>query len=144
MHTMLLIVSVAFQVVGNANALMQSEDWAALIADAKARKCFMDLDSIPKDFLPMKAPSNTPGRNSSNNIRNMRTGGPRPRHLDMFPEPRAGVNIRPDEDEQPNSVPRNGSYRNLDDFGRPGDRPRDNMQFGVPRRPNSSNGRREV
>ncbi|GJN20324.1 hypothetical protein PR202_gb07689 [Eleusine coracana subsp. coracana] len=89
----------ALWVVGNANALMQSEDWAALIADAKARKCFMDLESIPKDFLPMKGPSNTPG---------------------------------------------NGSYRNLDDFGRPGDRPRDNMQFGVPRRPNSSNGRREV
>nr|CAB3495046.1 unnamed protein product [Digitaria exilis] len=132
------------KVVGNANALMQSEDWAALIADAKARKCFMDLDSIPKDFLPMKVPSNTPGRSSSNNIRNMRTGGPRPRHLDMFPEPRAGMGIRPDEDDRPNSVPRNGSYRNLDDFGRPVDRPRDSMQFGVPRRPNSSNGRREV
>jgi len=135
----------ALWVVGNANALMQSEDWASLIADAKARKCFMDLDSIPKDFLPMKVPSNTPGRNSSNNIRNMRTGGgPRPRHLDMFSEPRAGMNMRPDEDERLNSVPRNGSYRNLDDFGRPGDRPRDNLQFGVPRRPNSSNGRREV
>ncbi|KAJ1256198.1 hypothetical protein BS78_K066200 [Paspalum vaginatum] len=135
----------ALWVVGNANALMQSEDWAALIADAKARKCFMDLDSIPKDFLPMKGPSNTPGRNSSNNnIRNMRTGGPRPRHLDMFPEPRAGMNMRADEDERPNSVPRNGSYRNFDDFGRAGDRPRDNQPFGVPRRPNSSNGRREV
>ncbi|XP_066375474.1 probable helicase MAGATAMA 3 [Miscanthus floridulus] len=135
----------ALWVVGNANALMQSEDWASLIADAKARKCFMDLDSIPKDFLPMKVPSNTPGRNSSNNIRNMRTGGgPRPRHLDMFSEPRAGMNMRPDEDERLNSVTRNGSYRNLDDFGRPGDRPRDNLQFGVPRRPNSSNGRREV
>ena len=54
------------------------------------------------------------------------------------------MNIRPDEDERLNSVTRNGSYRNLDDFGRPGDRPRDNLQFGVPRRPNSSNGRREV
>ncbi|AQK65976.1 P-loop containing nucleoside triphosphate hydrolase superfamily protein [Zea mays] len=135
----------ALWVVGNANALMQSEDWASLIADAKARKCFMDLDCIPKDFLPMKVPSNTPGRNSSNNIRNMRTGGgPRPRHLDMFSEPRTGMNMRPDEDERLNSVPRNGSYRNLDDFVRPGDRPRDNLQFGVPRRPNSSNGRREV
>ncbi|XP_078436793.1 uncharacterized protein LOC144707525 [Wolffia australiana] len=41
----------ALWVVGNASALMQSEDWAALIADAKARKCFMDVDSIPKDFL---------------------------------------------------------------------------------------------
>ena len=54
------------------------------------------------------------------------------------------MNMRPDEDERLNSVTRNGSYRNLDDFGRPGDRPRDNLQFGVPRRPNSSNGRREV
>lgn len=134
----------ALWVVGNANALMQSEDWAALIADAKERKCFMDLDSIPKDFLPMKVPSNTPGRSSSNNIRNMRTGGPRPRHLDMFPEPRAGMNMRADEDERPSSFPRTSSYRNFDDFGRPGDRPRDNLQFGVPRRPNSSNGRREV
>ncbi|TVU31388.1 hypothetical protein EJB05_23072 [Eragrostis curvula] len=134
----------ALWVVGNANALMQSEDWAALIADAKARKCFMDLESIPKDFLPTKVPSNTPGRNASNNIRNMRTGGPRPRHLDMLPESRTGMSMRADEDERPNSVPRNGSYRNLDEFGRPGDRSRDNMQFGVPRRPNSSHGRREV
>ncbi|ONM00624.1 P-loop containing nucleoside triphosphate hydrolase superfamily protein [Zea mays] len=133
----------ALWVVGNANALMQSEDWASLIADAKARKCFMDLDSIPKDFLPMRVPSNTPGRNSSNNIR--RTGGgPRPRRLDMFSEPRAGMNMRPDEYERLNSVPRNGSYRNLDDFVHPGDRSRDNMQFGHPRRPNASNGRREV
>ncbi|KAL6642551.1 hypothetical protein ACP70R_020732 [Stipagrostis hirtigluma subsp. patula] len=136
----------ALWVVGNASALMQSEDWAALIGDAKARKCFMDLDSIPKDFLPVKVLSNTPGRNASNNIRNMRNGGPRPRHLDMLPESRGGMNMmRADEDERPNSVPRNGSYRNLDDFGRPGDRPRDNLQFGIPRRPNSSNGsRREV
>ncbi|XP_062200602.1 uncharacterized ATP-dependent helicase C29A10.10c-like isoform X2 [Phragmites australis] len=134
----------ALWVVGNANALTQSEDWAALIADAKARKCFMDLDSIPKDFQPMKVPSITPGRNPSNNIRNLRTGGPRPRHSDMLPEPRPGMGMRADEDERPNSVPRNGSYRNLDDFGRPGDRPRDNLQFGIPRRPNSSNGRREV
>lgn len=141
MYGMVLIIFVVFQVVGNANALMQTEDWAALIADAKARKCFMDLDSIPKDF--MKISSNTPGRNSSNNIRNMRTGGPRPRHLDMLPEPRVGMRI--EEDERSSSVPRNGSYRNLDDLGRPGERSRDNLQFGMPRRPNSSNGsRREV
>ncbi|XP_052134449.1 uncharacterized protein LOC127753031 [Oryza glaberrima] len=132
----------ALWVVGNAGALMQSEDWALLIADAKARKCFMDLDTIPKDFLAMKI-SNTPGRNTSNNIRNMRTGGPRPRHLEMLPDSR--VSMRPDEDERSNSVPRNGSYRNLDDLGRPGDRSRDNLPFGMPRRPNSSNGsRREV
>ncbi|KAL5225398.1 hypothetical protein ABZP36_012037 [Zizania latifolia] len=132
----------ALWVVGNANSLMQSEDWAALIADAKARKCFIDLDSIPKDFLAMKI-SNIPGRNTSNNIRNIRTGGPRPRHLEMLPESR--VSISPDEDERSSSVLRNGSYRNLDDLGRPGDRARDNLPFGIPRRPNSSNGsRREV
>ena len=51
--SMLLRVSIAFQVVGNADTLMQSEDWAALIADAKARKCFMDLDSILKDFFSL-------------------------------------------------------------------------------------------
>uniref|UniRef100_A0A0E0QVR9 Cytochrome b561 domain-containing protein n=1 Tax=Oryza rufipogon TaxID=4529 RepID=A0A0E0QVR9_ORYRU len=129
----------ALWVVGNAGALMQSEDWALLIADAKARKCFMDLDTIPKDFLAMKI-SNTPGRNTSNNIRNMRTGGPRLRHLEMLPDSR--VSMRPDEDERSNSVPRNGSYRNLDDLGRPGDRSRDNLPFGMPRRPNSSNGSR--
>lgn len=122
---------------------MQSEDWAALVADAKARKCFMDLDSIPKDFLAMKISSNTPGRNSSNNIRNSRTGGPRPRHLDMLPDPRIGM--RADEDERPNFVPRNASYRTLDDLGRSADRSRESFQFGVVRRPNSSNGsRREV
>jgi senataxin len=133
----------ALWVVGNANALVQSEDWAALVADAKARKCFMDLDSIPKDFLAMKISSNTPGRNSSNNIRNSRTGGPRPRHLDMLPDPRIGM--RADEDERPNFVPRNASYRTLDDLGRSGDRSRESLQFGVVRRPNSSNGsRREV
>ncbi|XP_037459597.1 uncharacterized ATP-dependent helicase C29A10.10c-like [Triticum dicoccoides] len=133
----------ALWVVGNASALMQSEDWAALVADAKARKCFMDLDSIPKDFLAMKISSNTPGRNSSNNPRNLRTGGPRPRHLDMLPDPRIGM--RADEDERPNSVPRNASYRNLDDLGRSGDRSRESLQFGVAKRPNSSNGsRREV
>uniref|UniRef100_A0A452Y831 Uncharacterized protein n=1 Tax=Aegilops tauschii subsp. strangulata TaxID=200361 RepID=A0A452Y831_AEGTS len=133
----------ALWVVGNASALMQSEDWAALVADAKARKCFMDLDSIPKDFLAMKISSNTPGRNTSNNLRNLRTGGPRPRHLDMLPDPRIGM--RADEDERPNSVPRNASYRNLDDLGRSGDRSRESLQFGVAKRPNSSNGsRREV
>ena len=122
---------------------MQSEDWAALVADAKARKCFIDLDSIPKDFLAMKISSNTPGRNSSNNIRNMRAGGPRPRHLDMLPDSRIGM--RSDDDERLNSVSRNASNRNLDDLGRPGDRSRENLQFGMQRRPNSSNGsRREV
>ncbi|KAI3820292.1 hypothetical protein L1987_07837 [Smallanthus sonchifolius] len=48
----------ALWVMGNASALVQSDDWAALIADAKARKCYMDMDSLPKDFLaaPKAAP----------------------------------------------------------------------------------------
>ena len=33
------------QVIGNAAALMQSEDWAALIADAKERGCFVTMNS---------------------------------------------------------------------------------------------------
>ncbi|KAK1406766.1 hypothetical protein QVD17_38374 [Tagetes erecta] len=41
----------ALWVMGNAGALAQSDDWAALIADAKARKCYMNMDSLPKDFL---------------------------------------------------------------------------------------------
>lgn len=38
--------------MGNANALVQSDDWAALIDDAKARKCYLDMDSLPKEFIP--------------------------------------------------------------------------------------------
>lgn len=38
--------------MGNANALVQSDDWAALIDDAKARKCYLDMHSLPKEFLP--------------------------------------------------------------------------------------------
>ncbi|KAK9080810.1 hypothetical protein SSX86_000568 [Deinandra increscens subsp. villosa] len=52
----------ALWVMGNASALAQSDDWAALIADAKARKCYMDMDSLPKDFLaaPKAAPPPPP------------------------------------------------------------------------------------
>lgn len=66
---------ICFQVVGNANALMQSDDWAALIGDAKSRKCFVDMDSIPKELLVMKGSSNTPGKNSTSNMRSSRSGG---------------------------------------------------------------------
>ncbi|XP_051185779.1 probable helicase MAGATAMA 3 [Lolium perenne] len=131
----------ALWVIGNANALMQSEDWAALVADAKARKCFMDLSSIPSDFLPMNNSSNTRGMNFSNNTRNMRASGPRPMHFSMLSEPRIGM--RSGEDDQSNSFPRNGSYRNPD--VRPGDRSGENLQFGTTRRPNASNDpRRQV
>lgn len=48
--------------MGNASSLVKSEDWAALIADAKARKCYMDMDSLPTDFLagPKAAPPPPP------------------------------------------------------------------------------------
>ncbi|CAA6658041.1 unnamed protein product [Spirodela intermedia] len=52
----------ALWVVGNANALMQSDDWAALITDAKSRKCFMDLDSIPRNSWGPRAPAMEAGR----------------------------------------------------------------------------------
>ncbi|XP_057794534.1 helicase sen1-like isoform X2 [Salvia miltiorrhiza] len=42
----------ALWVMGNASALVQSDDWAALIDDAKARNCYLDMDSLPKEFIP--------------------------------------------------------------------------------------------
>lgn len=64
--------------MGNANALVQSDDWAALIADAKSRNCIMDMDSLPKDFLVPKGPAYAPlpGKGSSN-MRSLRSSGPR-------------------------------------------------------------------
>ncbi|XP_047954096.1 helicase sen1-like [Salvia hispanica] len=41
----------ALWVMGNAKALEQSDDWAALINDAKARKCYLDMNSLPKEFF---------------------------------------------------------------------------------------------
>ncbi|XP_058096737.1 uncharacterized ATP-dependent helicase C29A10.10c-like [Magnolia sinica] len=103
----------ALWVMGNANALVQSEDWAALIADARSRKCFVDMNSIPKDFLVPKAPAYAPllGKAPSN-TRGMRMPGPRHRHLDMLPEPKSTT--QSEDDEKSNmSISRNGSYRNL-------------------------------
>ncbi|CAA7408965.1 unnamed protein product [Spirodela intermedia] len=50
----------ALWVVGNANALVQSEDWAALIADAKSRKCYMDVGDIPPEFAAVPRGSGFP------------------------------------------------------------------------------------
>ncbi|XP_028801319.1 helicase sen1 [Neltuma alba] len=68
----------ALWVMGNANALVQSDDWAALIADAKSRNCLMDMDSLPKDFVVPKGPAYAPlpGKGSSN-MRSLRSSGPR-------------------------------------------------------------------
>ncbi|XP_057536005.1 uncharacterized ATP-dependent helicase C29A10.10c-like [Amaranthus tricolor] len=79
-------------VMGNANALMQSDDWAALITDAKARNCYMDMDSLPKDFVITKVPHHNSFPNKfSSGSRGLRPGGPRPRlfntHAESKPRP---------------------------------------------------------
>ncbi|XP_058085569.1 uncharacterized protein LOC131232997 isoform X2 [Magnolia sinica] len=136
----------ALWVMGNANALMQSDDWAALIGDAKARNCFVDMDSIPKDFLVPKAPAYTPlpGKASSN-MRGMRMNGPRHRHLDMPPEPKSAGHS--EEDEKSNlSISRNGSYRNLkpltesslDAIEQSGDKSREAWHYGILKRQSSA------
>lgn len=81
----------ALWVMGNANALMQSDDWAALITDAKARKCYMDMDSLPKEFLITKGPpyNSFPSKFSSG-ARGLRPGGPRSRLFDMHTESKPG------------------------------------------------------
>ncbi|KAK4768984.1 hypothetical protein SAY86_027134 [Trapa natans] len=73
--------------MGNANALIQSDDWAALIDDAKARKCYMDMDSLPKDFLASKGAAYTPlpGK-SSFGARGQRSAGTRHRVTDLQQE----------------------------------------------------------
>ncbi|CAN1841285.1 Helicase SEN1 [Linum perenne] len=65
----------AFWIMGNASSLMKSEDWAALITDAKGRSCFMDMDSLPKDFLVPKGMQG--GEGAASNVRSLRSGGPR-------------------------------------------------------------------
>ena len=45
--------------IGNAAALAQSEDWAALIADAKERGCFVTMDSPNVKNLLASRSSNT-------------------------------------------------------------------------------------
>lgn len=131
--------------MGNANALVQSDDWAALIADAKARKCYMDMDSLPKEFLSLVS-SKGAGYASSqgkilNNSRGLRSSaGPRHRSIDMHMESRSGT---PSEDDEKSF--RNGHYRpfkpplenSLDDFDQSGDRYRDAWQHGIQKKQSS-------
>lgn len=135
----------ALWIMGNANALTQSDDWDALIKDAKARSCYMDMDSLPKDFLVPKGPSYTPlpGKVLSN-VRGLRSGGPRHRSFDLHMESRAGT---PSEDDEKSSAvfSRNGSYRpfkppvenSLDDFDQSGDKFKDAWQSGIQKKHNS-------
>lgn len=132
--------------MGNANALKQSDDWAALIEDAKSRNCFKDVDSIPKELLILKGSAHSPEKAPPNDIRGLRNSGQRHRQLDMYPETKSGT---PSEDEdRPNSFfRRNGNYRDikppdnsLDDLGHPSDRSRDAMQYALAKRQNTSRG----
>ncbi|KAK6257400.1 hypothetical protein QUC31_000859 [Theobroma cacao] len=144
----------ALWVMGNANALVQSEDWAALIADAKARKCYMDMDSLPKDF-PKELLSNfsgprglgyPPSQGKVSNMRGLRSAGPRHRSLDMHMDSRAGT---PSEDEDKSGtsvISRNGNYRpfkppmetSLDDFDQSGDKSREAWQYGIQKKQSSA------
>ncbi|CAL9049941.1 uncharacterized protein LOC103980202 [Musa acuminata AAA Group] len=140
----------ALWVVGNANALVQSEDWAALIADAKSRKCFVDMEKIPKEFLVLKGPTSSPARDSLNNMRGSRTGGQRQRHLDVLSETKSGA-LSEDEDKSNSFLPRNGSCRNLksnespsEDLGHSSERSRDASQYGITKRQNSYGASRRV
>lgn len=137
----------ALWVVGNANALMQSEDWAALITDAKSRKRFMDLTSIPKEFLVLKGSNHDSPTKPILNARGPRTTGQRPRNLDGLHK----SNMQFDEEKLKNvaAVPRNGSYRSLklqsentlDDIGQSNERPREAwQQQGNAKRPANSSG----
>lgn len=147
----------ALWVMGNANALVQSEDWAALINDAKSRNCYMDMDSLPKEFLVAKGPvySSLPGKPASN-MRGMRSGGPRYRSMDMHMESRLGAPPSEDDDNMgaPPVSSRNGNHRptrfsmenSLDDFDHGGDKSRDAWQYGIQKKQNSSGtmGKRDV
>ncbi|KAJ4851096.1 hypothetical protein Tsubulata_043125 [Turnera subulata] len=132
----------ALWVMGNASSLVQSDDWAALIADAKARKCYMDMDSIPKEFFVSRG---IQGKGPSN-LRGPRPNGPRHRSLDMHLESRSGTPSEDDENSGGSVISRNGNYRpfkppmdnSLDDFDQYGDKARDAWQYGIQKKHNAS------
>lgn len=141
--------------MGNANALIQSDDWAALITDAKSRNCYMDMESLPKDFLGQKGStqSTLPGKNSSN-IRGLRSGLPRHRTLDIHVESRSGTPSEDDEKSNSAVITRNGNYRpskaavenSPEDFDQSGEKLRDTWQYGMQKRQSSAGtvGKRDI
>ncbi|EYU33333.1 hypothetical protein ABFS82_03G017200 [Erythranthe guttata] len=143
----------ALWVMGNANALMQSEDWAALINDAKARNCYLDMDSLPKDFIPE---SSTYGTFSSKNssARGLRSGPRYNRSHDSHFESRSRSGTPSEDDEKSNlsTLPRNGSYRilrqgaetSLNGFDQPSDKSRDTWQNGIPKKQNGAFVKRDL
>ncbi|KAM7257179.1 hypothetical protein ACFE04_012920 [Oxalis oulophora] len=95
----------ALWVLGNANSLMKCDDWAALIADAKARNCYTDMDSLPKDFMISRGPVYpSMGKVPSGPPRGLRSGS-RHRPFDTYMDPRSA----PVSDDEKYS--RNGNYR---------------------------------
>ncbi|OMO85814.1 putative helicase MAGATAMA 3 [Corchorus capsularis] len=145
----------ALWVMGNANALVQSDDWAALIADARARKCYMDMDSLPKDF-PKDLPSKEflgprglgypPSQGKVSNMRGLRSAGPRHRSLDMYMDSRSAMPLEDEDKSGTSLISRNGNYRpfkppmetSLDDFDQSGDRSRDAWQYGIQKKQSSA------
>uniref|UniRef100_A0A1J3CAF6 Putative ATP-dependent helicase C29A10.10c n=1 Tax=Noccaea caerulescens TaxID=107243 RepID=A0A1J3CAF6_NOCCA len=135
----------ALWVMGNASALMKCEDWAALITDARTRNCFMEMESLPKDFPVPKVPSFIP---KAPNARGFRSGGPRTRSIDLHSESRSGTPSEEDEKLSITTFQRNGNPRrenSVDDSDQSGDRYRDAWQHGIQRRQNfgRSLGRRD-
>lgn len=94
--------------MGNANALVQSDDWAALIDDAKARNCYLDMDSLPKEFISEPC---TYGAFSSkiSNARGLRS---EPRYSPQESYVNSGVGT-PSEVEDRSYITRLGSYQFL-------------------------------
>ncbi|KAG6784256.1 hypothetical protein POTOM_009944 [Populus tomentosa] len=132
----------ALWVMGNANSLVRSDDWAALISDAKARNCYMNMDSLPKDFLVSKG---VLGKGSSN-VRGLKSGGRRHGSFDMHMESKSRMLSEDDENSGASVISRNGSYRpfkpatdsSVDEFDQSGDKSRDAWQYGIQKKQGSS------
>jgi len=137
-----LLNLISQQVMGNANSLVQSDDWAALISDAKARNCYMNMDSLPKDFLVSKG---VLGKGSSN-VRGLKLGGPRHRSFDKHMDSKSRMPSEDDENSGAPVISRNGSYRpfkpamdsSFDEFDQSGDKSRDAWQYGIQKKQGSS------
>lgn len=132
--------------MGNANSLIKSDDWAALIADAKARNCYLDMDSLPKDFiLPKSLPSAPSPVKVSSNLRGFRSGG-RHRSFDMHMESRSGTPSEEDEKLNAPLILKNGNYRQLkppmgnssEDLDQTSEKSRDAWQYGIQKKQNSA------
>lgn len=123
----------ALWVMGNAAALKQSNDWSALIDDAKARGCYMDMDSLPRDFFPSRHSAFASAQARPPPImRAARLGGSNQRQPDTFVD---STGLR-QNDENLNVIARNGAYRSSrahseyppEDFGTSSEKSKDAWQ----------------